>query len=138
MAVVGLRLGYDFAERVGVEVSYGRSWLRNDAGDLASHLYHAVLRYRLVDTGSWAVHLAAGGGGVTYRPGTGGSRSLSDPTVAGGVGASYFLTPGFAVRTDLDFLGQFCRDPEPRPGLVCNDGSQLGYTQLTAGLRFPL
>ena len=138
VGVLGLRAGYAFANGAELEVAYGRSWLRNDTEDIASHLYQAMVRYRVLASGAWSAYLAAGGGGITYRSESGRLGSLSDPAVAGGVGMSYGLSPALDLRSDLTFMGQFCDEPEESDGLVCNDGSRLGYTQLSAGVRVRL
>lgn len=135
MAVVGLRLGYGFLDRTELEVSYGRSWLQNSAGDVASHLYQAMIRHAVVSSADWLVHVAAGAGGITYRSGADRVGSLSDPAVSGGLGVSYRLSPAWDLRTDLTFMGQYCNGSNPQDGLACNEGSQLGYTQLSAGIR---
>ena len=137
-AVLGLRLGYEFPGLVELEVAYGRSWLHNGSGDVAAHLYQAMIRYPVLSSAAWSGYVAAGGGGITYRSESGQLGSLSDPAVAAGVGLTYALSPALDFRTDLTFLGQFCDQPDDSEGLVCNDGSQLGYTQLSAGLRLRL
>lgn len=135
VAVLGLRVGYEIFGQAELEASYGRSWLRNRPGDVASHLYHAMLRYPVMSSGAWLVHLVGGAGWITYRSAADQVRSLSDRTVTGGLGLSYRISPRLDLRTDLAFIGQFCNEPDQQDGLACNDGSQLGYTQLSAGLR---
>lgn len=137
VSLVGLRVGYALPGRSEVELSYGRSWLRNQRGVVASHVYHVMGRYPAASSEDWALHLALGAGGITYR--SAGSGSLSDPTLSGGLGYSHALTERLDFRTDLTFLGQLCSEAgEPRDGLACNDGSQLGYAQLAAGVRVRL
>lgn len=136
--VVGLRVGYRLSPRWSTELSYGRSWLENSRGDLASHLVHAMLQYSLVRSGHWSAHLDAGGGGIVYRSASPESNSLSDAMVAGGIGAAYRLTPAVEVRADLRLFGQFCKQEDGRQGPSCNDGSQLGYSELSGGVRIRL
>lgn len=133
---IGLRLSYEIAPRWSAELSYGRSWLENGRGPLASHFYSVTAQYAFVRSATWTAHLVAGGGGTSYGPSAADLNSLSDATIAGGVGLSRRLTPRLDLRADLRFIGQFCRQANDRDGLVCNDGSQLGYSELSAGLRF--
>ena len=136
--VLGLRVGYGFANGIDLEVSYGTSWLENSRGNVSSHLYQASLRYPVISSAAWVLHLAAGAGGITYTMDGVHSSSLSDPAISGGAGVSYRLSRRLDLRTDLTFMGQLCHEPEQQDGLICNDGSQLGYTQLAAGVRFRL
>lgn len=134
--VAGFRIGYDVGSRWVAELSYGRSWLENARGDLAAHLYHGTLQYSFHRSPSWDAHLELGGGLIDFRPSSPALNSLSDATVAGGLGVAYRVARAVQVRMDLRFIGQLCQQEDDRNGLVCNDGSQLGYTVLTAGVRF--
>lgn len=138
ISVLGIRAGYMLSPRWTAEGSYGRSRLQNSRGRVVSQLFDAELSYEILSTSSVEVLLSGGAGVITFSTDVDSDQGLSDPIVAGGIGALYGLGPTIDLRGDLRFYGQFCRDNHAhvQDGLSCNAGTQLGYSQLTGGVHF--
>ena len=130
----GVRLAYELSQDWEAEASYDQSWLSNYEGGLTSHFYRAGIgRVQPLST-KVSGTLGLFGGGVTFRPES--AASMSDFIAGVALGMRYRLLEHTWLSSDLRFTGQFCDHPAGKTGLACNDGSQLGYTQVSVGVRF--
>lgn len=129
--LAGIRAAVSLGERLEVEAGYDQSWLENSRGGLTSHFYRVGVNWLLPFAGSVTAAVGASVGGVTFRPDDG--SALSDPTFGLAGGIRYPFSQHVELYSDLRFTGQLCGDTNPS-GLSCNDGSQLGYSQLGVGI----
>lgn len=134
--VFGARVAYALTDTWEIEVGYDQSWLSNYEGGLTSHFYRAGLTR--VQPLSPVLHAALGlfAGGVSFRPEDAGT--MSDLIAGASFGLRYRVMERASIYSDLRFTGQLCDDAPAMTGLACNDGSQLGYSQMSLGLRFDL
>jgi len=99
--ILGLGIGYNLDERWGLEASLGGVNTGSDVttADENVYLYRLEGLYHFNVTDRLVPYLAAGVGGITLSPDSGGTTN--SPLFNYGVGVKYFLSDDFALRGDV-------------------------------------
>lgn len=100
--VYGLRAGYNFTKRFGIEAlfDYANTELDNGGkGDVSMYRYGGELLYHMWPDNKLVPYLAAGYAGINFDGG--GINNKTRGAFDYGLGAKYFLNDSFALRADV-------------------------------------
>jgi len=107
--VYGLRAGYNFTKRFGVEALFDYAHTEGTKGSGIGNVdmfrYGGELLYHMFPDNKFVPYLAAGYGGLNFKGGTPmASTNKSKGVFDYGVGAKYFINDDIAIRGDVRHL----------------------------------
>lgn len=104
--VYGLRAGYNFTKRFGIEAlfDYAHTEATRGAGKVDMYRYGGELIYNMMPDNKFVPYLAAGYGGLNFKGATPMATSKIKGVFDYGVGAKYFINDNIALRGDVRHL----------------------------------